>query len=108
MEVTLKTFIAETIKEIIDGIATAAEDIVKTYNKTDSPNIEITTSGYQRIEFDISIASSQSGETSGNAGVSIKVLDIGGKKSSIQEQSAINKIKFSVFVSVQGRNNYPH
>lgn len=107
MEISLKEFVAETIKEIVEGITEAQKNMLEQYKNENDPNIAIATDRKQNIEFDISVTTSRTGETSGGGGISIKVIDFGLKGSEKQEYSAVNKIKFSVGMYVAEVNNFP-
>ncbi|MBC9796795.1 hypothetical protein [Sinomicrobium weinanense] len=54
----------------------------------------------KKIDFDISVTTSESTNTEGRAGILIKVLDFGINGSENIGASSINKIKFSVPVAI--------
>lgn len=92
----LKTFVAETIKEIIDGIAEAQDQVINRYNYSERGYVEIGNNSQHSISFDISVTSSQSDDKEGKAGVFIKVVDFGAKSTSKSSDSATNRIHFNV------------
>jgi len=107
MEVTLKTFVQETINEIIEGVVQSQKDMLAKYDQEKDPNISISSGGFNRIEFDVFVTSTKEAEAGGKAGISIKVLDIAGNAKESTENRAENRIKFSVLYSVSEVNNYP-
>jgi hypothetical protein len=93
----LKVFVTETIKEIIQGVVEAQKHII--------PNINHATEGYvqighdslmEKIEFDISVTSSESSGGEAKAGVFIKVVDFGVKNNTANNNTSTNRIKFNV------------
>jgi len=107
MEISLKDFVRETINEVIEGIVCSQKDMVDKYANATDPNITIAGGGYSKIEFDVSVESSKAVEKEGKAGVSIKVIDVGGKAKESVGEKAENRIKFSVLISVGDVNNHP-
>lgn len=92
----LKTFIAETIKEIIDGIAQAQDDIITKYPYSERGYVEIGNDNQNAIKFDISVTSSESNEAKGDAGIRIKVVNFGVNGKVNTQNSAENKISFTI------------
>ena len=107
MEILLKEFVEETINEVIEGIVNAQKNMVAKYTEAEEPNIMISGEGYQRLDFDIIVTSSRNSEAGGKAGLSIKVLDVGGNAKKTIENKAENRIKFSVLFGVSSVNNFP-
>lgn len=93
----LKVFVAQTIKEVIEGIVEAQRQII--------PSLDFANDGYiqighdtrmEDIEFDISVTSSESSGDEKKAGVFIKVVDVGVKNNSSNNISSTNRIKFKI------------
>jgi len=103
MEVLLKTFISETIKEIIDGVIEAQKHVVAV--KEEDGTFLIGENKYQEVEFDISVTTSQSTEKGKKAGLMIKVIDLGVQDSNTIHDSAVNRIKFKVPVIFRPKGN---
>ena len=106
MDITLKDFVQETISEVIEGIVNSQKNMKEKYVDEKDPNIAIAGGGFSKIEFDVSVASGKTTEAEGKAGISIKVLDIGGNAKEKVENKLENRIKFSVLFSVSDVNNY--
>jgi hypothetical protein len=107
MEILLKEFVEETINEVIEGIVRSQRNMLSKYTATEDPNITIAGGGYSRLEFDVIVTSTSNSETGGKAGLSIKVIDVGGNTKKATEEKAENRIKFSVLFSVSDVNNFP-
>jgi hypothetical protein len=106
MEVSLKTFVAETIREIFEGIAEAQTSIIDGAKKVDEGSLTIGGGGWKKIEFDISVTSSETNDSSGKAGLMIKVLDFGVKSANTNQLSAVNRIKFEVPIIFPEKGTY--
>jgi len=94
--VELKIFVKETIKEIIEGIVEVQKELVPTLDVASHGYFQIGSESYSEIEFDISVTSSESEGSEKKAGVFIKVVDLGVKNNSTNNNSSTNKIKFKV------------
>ena len=95
----LKVFVTETIKEIIEGVVEAQKQIIPKLDYSNDGFVQIGSGTLNNIDFDISVTSSETDGNENKLGVFIKVLDVGTKNSSSNNNTSINKIKFSVPVS---------
>lgn len=102
----LKTFVSETIKEIMEGVADAQKHIIEGVPKTDSGVIQIGSQSFESIEFDVSVTSSDTQGTEGKAGVSIKIVDFGVKGNTLNQNSTTNRIRFKVPVIFPEKSTY--
>lgn len=107
MEISLKEFVQETLNEIIEGIVNSQNHMKAKYVNEKDPNIAIESGRPSKVEFDVSVESSKNVEASGKAGISIKVLEVGGNAKELVANKNENRIKFSVFITVSTVNNYP-
>jgi hypothetical protein len=95
----LKTFVAETIQQVIEGTKDAGHYLKENLDYEKDGYVQIGNSSMQKIEFDISVTTTESSKTEGKAGIMIKVVDFGVKGSDNMEATSINKIRFNVPVS---------
>jgi hypothetical protein len=103
----LKEFVAETLKQIVEGLVVAQEH-VKDKGATINPQDLTSTSGFPRyytcgdgtnvqmIEFDVSLIATEGKEAGGHIGVFFGSLGAGARGKSETENSATNRVKFSV------------
>lgn len=107
MEILLKQFVEETINEVIAGIVNSQKNMLATYKNYEDPQITISAGEgrLEKINFDVLVTSSNNSESGGKAGLSIKVLDIGGSKKNSNENTAENRIQFSVQIKVESVDN---
>lgn len=101
----LKVFVTETIKEIIEGVVAAQKQIIPQLNHSSDGFVQIGSGNLSNIDFDISVTSSETDGSENKAGVFIKVLDIGHKNISTNNNTSTNRIKFSVPVSFPTQAN---
>jgi hypothetical protein len=101
----LKLFVTETIKEIIEGVVGAQKQVIPQLNHSSDGFVQIGSGSLSNIEFDISVTSSETDGSENKAGVFIKVLDIGHKNMSTNNNTSTNRIKFSVPVSFPTQAN---
>lgn len=92
----LKTFVSETIQQIIEGAKEAGHYLKDNVDYNKDGFVQVGNTTLQKIEFDISVTTSESNKTEGKSGILIKVVDFGIKGSENNESSSINKIRFSV------------
>lgn len=96
----LKTFVTETIKQIIEGSKDAGHSLVENINYEKDGYFQIGDGIMQKIDFDISVTTTETTKKEGKAGILIKVLDFGINGSENLEAASVNKIKFSIPVSI--------
>ena len=96
----LKTFVSETIKQILEGTIDAGHHLKNNIDFNKDGYFQIGDGRMQKIDFDISVTTSESTKSEGRAGVLIKVLDFGINGSENIAASSVNKIKFSVPVAI--------
>lgn len=98
--IDLKEFVTETIKQVVEGAKEAGHYLKENVDYEKDGYFQIGNGTMQKIDFDISVTSSESSKTEGKAGISIKVLDFGIKDAGGESSSSINKIKFSVPIAI--------
>jgi phage tail tape-measure protein len=102
----LKDFVAETLKQIIDGIEMAQRD-VRDKKAIVSPMIKPMGSTYvmamdgicnavQMIDFEVSLTETEGKEKGGRIGVLFSFAGAGAQAKSESGSSMINRVKFSV------------
>ena len=96
----LKTFVSETIKQVLEGTKDAGHYLKENIDYDKDGYFQIGNDSMQKIDFDISVTTSETTKVEGKAGILIKVLDFGVNGSENIGASSINKIKFSVPVSI--------
>nr|WP_319570407.1 hypothetical protein [uncultured Draconibacterium sp.] len=92
----LKEFVSETIQQIIEGVKDAGFTLVTKIDYEKDGYVQIGDGMKQKIEFDISVTTTETTKKEGKAGVMIKVVDFGVKGSDNKEATSMNKIKFQV------------
>jgi len=95
----LKEFVSETIQQIIEGVKEAGLTLKSKMDYKKDGYVQIGDDMMQKIEFDISVTTTEATKTEGKAGVMIKVVDFGVKGSDNKEATSMNKIKFQVPVA---------
>lgn len=105
----LKTFITQTLKEIIDGVSDAQEYASIKGAKINPEKLKINNATNQAIfsdsrnenyaqiiEFDVAIAANEDTKNKGKVGIFTGVLGIGGQMENQEFNSRMSRIKFSV------------
>ena len=95
----LKTFVSETIQQVIEGTKEAGQYLKENINYENDGYVQVGNGNVEKIDFDISVTTSETSKAEGKAGILIKVVDFGIKGSENSEASSINKIRFSVPVA---------
>lgn len=95
----LKEFVSETIQQIIEGVKDAGFTLVTKIDYEKDGYVQVGDDMMQKIEFDISVTTTETTKKEGKAGVMIKVVDFGVKGSDNKEAISMNKIKFQVPVA---------
>lgn len=106
MKIELKDFVAETLKQIIDGVILAQKyaketgAIINPKETLEAPSgvIKGTDTGRnaQIVEFDVAITVSQDTEAKGGGKVFIGIAGIGSEIRSERQGELVQRIKFSV------------
>jgi hypothetical protein len=104
----LKIFVAETLKQLIEGVK-AAQEYAKTEGAVVNPNDrlrygdskEYATSGTtglraQVVDFDIAISAQESDQYKGGVGIFVGPVGIGTQGHAEFTDSSVNRIKFSL------------
>jgi hypothetical protein len=96
----LSDFVAETIKQIIDGVATAQE-----YATSKKADVNPRTNRFrdpapQTISFDVAVTAVKGTKTQGGVAVFTAVFGLGSKGQSEKTNETLNHIRFSVPVSL--------
>lgn len=97
--IDLKQFVSETIQQVIEGAKDAGLYLKENLDYDKDGYFQIGDGRMEKIEFDISVTTSESSKAEGKAGIMIKVVDFGVKGSENLESTSMNKIKFSVPVA---------
>lgn len=93
----LKEFISKTVVDIIKGIENASEVLKKKKQKI---GLYSTGKSNQRhIEFDVAVEVKGKGGKSGDLGIKVFEVGIGGKKYSEAINSTVSRVKFGVRIS---------
>lgn len=101
----LKTFVSETIQQIIEGSKHAGDYIKENLDYEKVGFVQIGSNSIHYIEFDISVSTTESTKTEGKAGIMIKVIDFGVKGTDNMEATSMNRIRFKVPVVFPQTNN---
>ncbi len=96
----LKTFVSETIKQVIEGTKDAGHYLKENIDYNKDGYFQIGCGTMEKIDFDISVTTSETTKVEGKAGILIKVLDFGVNGSENIGASSVNKIRFSVPVAI--------
>lgn len=97
--IDLKQFVSETIQQVIEGAKDAGLYLKDGLDYDKDGYVQVGDGHMHKIEFDISITTSESSKSEGKAGIMIKVVDFGIKGSDNNESTSMNKIRFSVPVT---------
>ncbi len=102
----LKTFIQATLVQIVEGVATARDDIEKLGGAVNPEGLEHDgTPGLrnrhdysiaQVVEVEVAVTTTTGTKTEGTLGVKVAVLGAGTKGHTEKSSSLVNRIKFSV------------
>jgi hypothetical protein len=104
----LKDFVAETLKEIVDGVVEAQEYYKAKGGSVNSSSITFRTDQglqmwdsengqpVQQIEFDVAVTTTEGKETKGGIGVFVGPVGLGSQGKSDATNSSSSRIKFSV------------
>ncbi|SRR6266480_2435231 len=104
----LKDFVAETLKEIIDGVIEARDYYATKGGSVNSPNIVYKMSAAsqlmdqesgqiaQMIEFDVAVTAAEGTETKGGIGVFVGPIGLGSQGKSDSSNTSVSRIKFSI------------
>ena len=104
----LKDFVAETLKELIDGVIDPQD-----YCSAKGASINSTTIVYQiqdssqmmdqrdgrraqMVEFDVAVTATEGTETKGGIGVFVGAIGLGSQGKSDSANSSVSRIKFSI------------
>ncbi len=92
----LKEFIAESIKQITDGLVEGHE-----YIKKKSPNSEGVENGYRRIHFDIGVQSNEGNKDDVGGKITVAhIFQAGGKSENSSSTINTNRIQFDVLIAI--------
>lgn len=104
----LETFVAETLKEIIDGVAQAQTYYEGKGGSINPPNLTFNKNmGFQMwdhktgrivqmIDFDVAVITAEGMEAKGGVGVFVGPVAIGAQRQSDASNTSSSRIKFSV------------
>jgi hypothetical protein len=91
----LRDFVAETIKQVIDGVATAQVYAVKKASVV-NPRTHPSSTPIQSISFDVAVTAAKGTTTQGGIAVFTGFIGLGSKGQSDKSNETINRIQFSV------------
>ena len=109
--IALHDFVSETIKEVIDGVV-AAQAYAKDKGAVVNPKLNFhnqnlnlfldTTTGQptQSISFDVAVTGAEGTKTQGGVAVFTGILGLGSKGQSEKSNETVNRIQFSVPLSL--------
>lgn len=103
----LKDFVAESIKQIIDGVndasghAKANGAVVNPQRWGWNSNVQVkydqkTGAAIETIEFDVAVTASEGAATKGGIGVFMGAVNLGSQGESENSNSSVSRLKFSV------------
>lgn len=113
----LKDFVAESIKQIIDGVNHAKEyaDMngarvnparqVRSSNDTTQRRDSVDGSSIETINFDVAVKAEEGTKTQGGVGVFIGVVNFGSTGASESVSSSLSRLRFSVPVALPSTSN---
>jgi hypothetical protein len=111
VEVKLKDFVTETLKEIFDGVVDAQEYCSRTGSggEVASGTRYKTRDGTaaQSIEFDVAVTTTEGTETKGGIGVFVGPVGLGSQGKSDASNTSVSRIKFSVPVVFPHKSQSP-
>jgi|SRR5882672_695411 len=106
--ISLKDFVTETLRQVIDGVKAAQENAEKTGARVSGKNITCwknqgmvlydasTDQLATQIEFDVAVTTSDSGRGQAGVGIFVGGLGVGTKAETATASQSISRIKFSV------------
>ena len=115
MAIELKTFVEESLKQIIDGVTAAQEHAMEQRALVNPVGLympsakqpfgvwEIHASSVrtaQSVEFDVAISANEDSQASGGIGVFVGAFGIGSKGQTGESSSSMSRIRFSVPLSL--------
>ncbi len=93
----LKEFIAETIKQIADGLVEGSNHIKNSY--VGSEGVE---SGYKTIKFDVAITTIEEDKVGAGGKIAIaQVFSIGANGENSSKATNYNRVQFETFIQVK-------
>src|SRR5437667_10490301 len=96
----LREFVAETIKQIIDGVATAQEYATGKKAIVNPLAERFRNPEPQLISFDVAVTAARGSKTQGGIAVFTGAFGLGSKGQSERSNEIVNRIQFSVPVSL--------
>ena len=113
--VSLRDFVAETLKQIADGVEAAQEYMAdkgavinpaSSSSRGDTPFDRATGRRGHDVQFDVAIATTEGTETKGCIGVFVPGLALGSTGQSAATEVAVSRIKFGVFALLPMQPGY--
>lgn len=112
MDVSLKDFVSETLKQVIGGVVDA-QDYAKDRGAYVNPShLHASGSGREKrlfhsetstypesVNFDVAVTTLKGTETQGGVGIFVGPIALGSKGQSESSSSSLSRIKFSVLVA---------
>lgn len=107
----LKTFISETLTQILEGVTESQSKASQTGGRI-VPHVQTPREGANLyghtndklpvivVDFDVSVFAQEDTGTKGGIGIAIGVLALGSKGESNQQQNSTNKIKFQIPIAL--------
>jgi hypothetical protein len=98
----LKDFIAESIKQITDGLIEGHE-----YIQQKQPGSEGIQNGYRRISFDIGVQSSEGNKDDIGGKITVaQIFNAGAKSQNSSSTINTNRIQFEVLIALNHKNKF--
>jgi hypothetical protein len=95
----LRDFVAETIKQVIDGVV-SAQQYATTKRAIVNPRPSSYTHRVEPISFDVAVTAAKGTKTQGGVAVFAGGFGLGSKGQSEKSNQTVNRIQFSVHVSL--------
>ena len=105
----LKTFVTETLNQIIDGVKDAQKNSAQQGGEVNPPiftrpdkgqdrlqHMDIASALVQEVSFDVAVTAVEGTQTKGGIGVFIGVVGLGSQGQSNTSTQSVSRIKFSV------------
>jgi hypothetical protein len=92
----LRDFVAETIKQVIDGVVTAQEYATGKQATVNPRTQRFSEPPIQSISFDVAVTATKGAKTQGGVAVFAGAFGFGSKGQSEKSNETVNRIRFSV------------
>jgi hypothetical protein len=100
----LQDFVAETLKELIDGVKTAQSHAISNGARVNPHGLHFK-ENQQHVEFDVAVTTTEGTQTKGGIGVFVGPVGLGSQGQSDNTNSSVSRIRFSIKVVLPGDKN---